>query len=157
MSRAHAVSRLRRIMPPKMRMVATNATPAEAKWIALSGVKVHVVKSRPSTVGRQLWKTIAPVMFPIASVSLPLRTQSTLLNFSGSSVAIGAMMSARMVGSRPITCREVLDRADEHLGAHDDQAQGKHDLGDHDRHPRLAAGHRVRTREDGRSRASVGR
>jgi hypothetical protein len=90
-------------MVPKMRMVLRKATPADAKLIALPEVKVQLVKSRPSTVGRQLWKTIAPVMFPIASVSFPVRTHSTLLNFSGSSVAIGAMISDRIVGSRPTT------------------------------------------------------
>ena len=40
------------------------------------------------------WNTIAPVMLPIASVSLPWRTQMSELNFSGSSVAIGAITSA---------------------------------------------------------------
>ena len=45
-------------------------------------------------VGIADWKTIAPVMLPIASVSLPWRTQMIELNFSGSSVAIGAITSA---------------------------------------------------------------
>ena len=71
--------------------------------MAVSGVNSHVVKSRPSTVGTQLWKTMAPVMLPIASVSFPVRTHRTLLNFSGSSVAMGAMIRARMVGSSPTT------------------------------------------------------
>ena len=74
--------------------------PTGRRW-RVSGVNSHVVKSRPRTVGRQLWKTMAPVMLPIASVSLPVRTQRTLLNFSGSSVAMGAMISARIVGSSP--------------------------------------------------------
>ena len=40
-------------------------------------------------------------MLPIASVSFPDRTQITLLNFSGSSVAIGAMTSAKSASSSP--------------------------------------------------------
>ena len=44
-----------------------------------------------TTVGIVDWNTIAPVMLPIASVSLPWRTQMTELNFSGSSVAMGAI------------------------------------------------------------------
>ena len=52
-----------------------------------------------TTVGIVDWKTIAPVMLPIARVSLSWRTQMIELNFSGSSVAIGAMTSARMAGS----------------------------------------------------------
>ena len=60
------------------------------------GSATHVLdaKTRATTVGMVDWKTIAPVMLPIASVSLPWRTQITELNFSGSSVAIGAMTSA---------------------------------------------------------------
>ena len=54
------------------------------------------------------WKTIAPVMLPIASVSLSWRTQMIELNFSGSSVAIGAMTSASSAGSTP-SC---VDRSD---------------------------------------------
>ena len=57
--------------------------------------------SSATTVGIVDWKTIAPVMLPIASVSLPWRTQMIELNFSGSSVAIGAMTSASRTSSTP--------------------------------------------------------
>ena len=53
------------------------------------------------TVGIADWKTIAPVMLPIASVSLRWPIQMIELNFSGSSVAIGAMTSARSASSTP--------------------------------------------------------
>ena len=56
--------------------------------------QASAAKSSATTVGIVDWKTIAPVMLPIASVSLPWRTQMTELNFSGSSVAIGAMTRA---------------------------------------------------------------
>ncbi len=63
----------------------------------------HVLDAKTSatTVGIVDWKTIAPVMLPIARVSLLARTQITELNFSGSSVAIGAMTSASRVLSTP--------------------------------------------------------
>ncbi len=48
-----------------------------------------------------LWNTIAPVMLPSASVSLRWRIQSTELNFSGSSVAIGVMSSETTSGAAP--------------------------------------------------------
>ena len=51
-------------------------------------------KIRATNVGNADWNTIAPVMLPIASVSLPWRTQISELNFSGSSVAIGAITRA---------------------------------------------------------------
>ena len=51
------------------------------------------MNSSPTVTGNDDWNTIAPVMFPIARVSLRRRTQSTLLNFSGSSVASGATSS----------------------------------------------------------------
>ena len=57
--------------------------------------------SRATIVGIVDWNTIAPVMLPIARVSLPCRTQMTELNFSGNSVAIGAMTRARISGSTP--------------------------------------------------------
>ena len=60
------------------------------------------VKTMPKDTGIVLWKTIAPVMLPRASVSLERRTQSTLLNFSGSSVARGTTISERIRGVRPI-------------------------------------------------------
>ncbi len=47
------------------------------------------------------WKTIAPVMFPMARVSLPWRTQMSELNFSGSSVAMGAITSASRISLTP--------------------------------------------------------
>ena len=60
----------------------------------------HGVKSIPIETGIELWKTIAPVMFPIARVSLLSLSQRTELNFSGSSVARGASTSAiRPAGS----------------------------------------------------------
>ncbi len=65
--------------------------PADAKLSSESLETVHASAARamPIAVGMHDWKTIAPVMLPIASVSLPCRTQIRLLNFSGSSVAIG--------------------------------------------------------------------
>jgi len=50
---------------------------------------------------RELWKTIAPVMLPRAKVSLPLLSQMMLLNFSGSSVATGAIITDRMKAESP--------------------------------------------------------
>ena len=69
--------------------------------------------TRATTVGIVDWKTIAPVMLPMASVSLPCRTQMTELNFSGSSVAIGAMTRASSVPSTRSSSRHVLYRIDE--------------------------------------------
>ena len=74
------------------------------------------------------WKTIAPVMLPIARVSLPWRTQMIELNFSGSSVAIGAMTSARSTGSTLNCVGQVLDRVHEEDRAQDDQAERGDDL-----------------------------
>src|SRR3954469_15188264 len=75
------------------------ARPAEEKATSESWLTTHVLDAKMSatTVGMHDWKTIAPVMLPIASVSLPPRTQMIELNFSGSSVAIGAMTNARSV------------------------------------------------------------
>ena len=68
------------------------------------------------------WKTIAPVMLPIASVSLPWRTQIRLLNFSGSSVAIGAMTSASRTGRHSQSpSGQVLHRVDEDDRAAEDE------------------------------------
>ena len=67
-------------------------------------------------------------MLPIASVSLPWRTQITELNFSGSSVAIGAMTRATMIGAIPRELRQVLDGVDEEERPDDDQAEGGQDL-----------------------------
>ena len=77
--------------------------PAEANAMRDSGViaQCGAAKTRATTVGMVLWNTIAPVMLPIARVSLRWRTQITLLNFSGSSVAIGAMTSASRASSTP--------------------------------------------------------
>ncbi len=73
-----------------------NAIPADAKATYEPSAATHVSEAKTSatTVGIVDWKTIAPVMLPIARVSLPCRTQMTELNFSGSSVAIGAMTRA---------------------------------------------------------------
>ena len=77
--------------------------PADAKatYEPSATTQVFDAKTSATTVGIVDWKTIAPVMLPIASVSLPWRTQMTELNFSGSSVAIGAMTRARSAGSTP--------------------------------------------------------
>ena len=58
----------------------------------------HSVKSMPNATGKQLWNTMAPVIFPSASVSFFLPTQMTEFTFSGSSVAIGVMMSESRSG-----------------------------------------------------------
>ncbi len=47
------------------------------------------------------WKTMAPVMLPRASESLPSRTQKKLFTFSGSSVASGARIRERTIASAP--------------------------------------------------------
>ena len=92
-------------------------------------------------VGMHDWKTIAPVMLPIASVSLPLRTQMRLLNFSGSSVAIGAMMSASRTGSSSRSRRAMCSTAsDEDDRAADDHRQRDQDLQVDDAQARLALG-----------------
>src|SRR6266508_2726309 len=61
----------------------------------------HGVNHSPTATGMHDWNTIAPLMFPMASVSLRCRTQITLLNFSGSSVASGATISESTRGARP--------------------------------------------------------
>src|SRR3954452_6581732 len=80
-----------------------NAIPADANATYESWLTTHVLDAKTSatTVGMVDWKTIAPVMLPIARVSLPWRTQMMELNFSGSSVAIGAMTRASSAGSIP--------------------------------------------------------
>ena len=67
------------------------------------GSTAHVLDAKTSatTVGIDDWNTIAPVMLPIESVSLFWRTQMIELNFSGSSVAMGAMTSASSASSTP--------------------------------------------------------
>ena len=83
----------------------------------------QVVSTRPSATGIVAWKVIAPVMLPIASASLPSRIHSTLLAFSGSSVASGARTSASTSGETPADSAIVSHRADEQLGADDDRAE----------------------------------
>src|SRR5207247_11167595 len=80
-----------------------NAIPADRNAIRLSAVtcQASAANSSATTVGIVDWNTIAPVMLPIASVSLLWRTQMIELNFSGSSVAIGAMTIARIAGGTP--------------------------------------------------------
>src|SRR6187402_3556876 len=87
----------------KMNADDKNAMPAEAKAMYEPGPMTHELEAKTSatTVGIVDWKTIAPVILPMASVSLPWRTQMIELNFSGSSVAIGAMTRASSAGSTP--------------------------------------------------------
>lgn len=59
-----------------------------------SELSCHFVNRRPSVTGMVLWKTIAPLMFPNARVSLASLTQIMELNFSGNSVARGARTGA---------------------------------------------------------------
>ena len=79
------------------------AIPAEMKAMRVPSpiAQAPGAKTRATLGGMALWKTIAPVMLPRARLSLPWRTQMTLLNFSGSSVAMGAITSARSVPSMP--------------------------------------------------------
>ena len=74
-------------------MAATRAGPSS----------FHGVSNSPIVTGNDDWKTMAPVMLPSASVSLRRRTQITLLNFSGSSVATGATSNENASG-------EILNR-----------------------------------------------
>ena len=67
---------------------------------------------------------------------MPPRTQMIELNFSGSSVAIGAMTSASRISSMPRMVGEVLDGSDEDDRAEDDQGQGRDDLEVDDPQPR---------------------
>ena len=115
MSRLRPRSRPDRAIGMKIAAEATKAIPAEAKamYEPSAIVQRDDANSSATTVGIVDWKTIAPVMLPIARVSLPCRTQMIELNFSGSSVAIGAMTSARSASSTPERRRQVLDRADE--------------------------------------------
>ena len=108
----------------------------------LGETQVLDAKTSATTVGIVDWKTIAPVMLPIASVSLPWRTQMIELNFSGSSVAIGAMTRASSAGSTPSVVARWLDRVDEEDGADDDQPERGEDLQVDDpqaRHGRVVA------------------
>ena len=80
--------------------------------MSLETVHASAASTMPIAVGMHDWKTIAPVMLPMASVSLVWRTQIRLLNFSGSSVAMGAMIRASRVGSSPAdfdTCSIAVD------------------------------------------------
>ncbi len=47
------------------------------------------------------WNAIAPVMLPTARTSLPWRIHTTVLAFSGSSVASGARIRATINAERP--------------------------------------------------------
>lgn len=55
------------------------------------------MKIMPTATGIVDWNTIAPVMLPNASASLPSLTQKNEFAFSGSSVANGARISERMI------------------------------------------------------------
>ena len=83
------------------------------------------------------------------------------LNFSGSSVAIGAMTSASRTSSTPSVVGEVLDRADEQDGADDDAAERDEDLDVDDPQARrgrvvaVARESRRRNRSGARSSAST--
>ena len=100
--------------------------PAEAKATpAPETDQICGANSSATEVGIALWKTIAPVMLPMARVSLPCRIQITLLSFSGSSVAMGAMIRASSVPFRPSDAREVLDAVDEAPRPADDAGQGQ--------------------------------
>ncbi len=69
-----------------------------AKRIFKSSVlpRSQVVKRRPIETGIVDWNTMAPEIFARARVSFPLMVQVIELNFSGSSVATGAMRSERI-------------------------------------------------------------
>ena len=71
------------------------------------------------------WKTIAPLMLPSASASLPSRTQKKLLTFSGSSVASGARISARTRASTPSAVGDPEQLFDEEVGAVDHRSRGR--------------------------------
>src|SRR4249919_4391433 len=103
MSRPRALNVERRTIGRKMATVDAMAMAADRKAIFESGPMAQLAgaKSRATAVGKQAWKTIAPEMLPMASVSLPYRTQRMLLSFSGSSVAIGAMTRANNVALTP--------------------------------------------------------
>ena len=93
-------------------------------------------KTRATTVGIVDWNTIAPVMLPIASVSLPWRTQMTELNFSGSSVAIGAMTSASRTLSTPSWRARWSTASTKKTAPSTISAERREDLQVHDPQPR---------------------
>src|SRR3954464_4385324 len=70
------------------------AAEANARYDPSATTHELEAKTSPTTVGMHDWKTIAPVMLPIARVGFPWPTQMTEFSFSGSSVATGAMMRA---------------------------------------------------------------
>src|SRR6478736_10132019 len=86
----------RRAIGMKIAADDRKAIPADANATYDPSATTQVLDAKRSatTVGMHDWKTIAPVMLPIASVGLPWLIQITELSFSGSSVAIGAMTSA---------------------------------------------------------------
>ena len=75
-----------------------------------------------------LWKTIAPVMLPIARVSLPWRTQMHAVELlgqlgrdRGDDQGQQGLVEAERLG-------QVRHRADEQVRAADDAGEGEHDL-----------------------------
>lgn len=73
----------------------------EAEAMAIMADKMVPILVNCQSVNRipipgsiEAWNIIAPVMFPKAKVSFSLEIQITLLNFSGSSVAIGVRIMA---------------------------------------------------------------
>ncbi len=98
------------------------------RGLRLTRLQAAGARSSATTVGMADWKTIAPVMFPMASVSLPWRTHSTLLNFSGSSVAIGAMTSDSSSSLTPERGRQMRHRPDEQVGPADDAGERREHL-----------------------------
>ena len=109
---------------------------------------------RPNATGIVAWNAIAPVMFPTASTSLPWRIQTTLLAFSGISVASGARISESDQRRDPSDSAIVSTRADEQLGAEDDGAERDDELGDH--LPRVRRVVLLVSKYSGSSSSSVG-
>ena len=114
------------------------AIPAEANamYEPCAATHVSLANTSATTVGIVDWKTIAPVMLPIASVSLPWRTQMIELNFSGSSVAIGAMTRASSTlvdAERAARCSTASTKT---MAPSDDQAERDDDLDVDDPQPR---------------------
>ena len=110
------------------------------------------MKIRPIPTGIVDWKTIAPVMLPSASASLPSRTQKKLLTFSGSSVASGARISARTRASTPRLSAIVEQLFDEEVGAADHRPEADQELDHAERRaPDLCAARRGGRRSAGRA------
>ena len=113
---------------PKRQVHHRPASSATSAATSASWLSSHGVNSSPTVTGNDDWNTIAPVMLPIASVSFRRRTQSTLLNFSGSSVASGATSSENASGGIPAAVPDVADRADEDLAPPTMQPERERDL-----------------------------